>query len=77
MVEGHVPARGWGVKSPFAHWRVGAGQALITSCCIGKGSRVGSCPVLFQHSTSDVPKGEFVAEAGDEGAFTGGQAGCW
>jgi hypothetical protein len=42
-----------------------------------KRSRVRSCPVLFRHSTSDVPKGELVAEAGDEGAFTGGQAGCW
>jgi hypothetical protein len=21
MVEGHVPERGWGFKSPFAHWR--------------------------------------------------------
>jgi hypothetical protein len=28
MVEGHVPARGWGFKSPFAHGRVWRRQVI-------------------------------------------------
>jgi hypothetical protein len=34
MVEGHVPVRGWGFKSPFAHWRRHR-QAIVRSAASG------------------------------------------
>src|SRR5829696_6258049 len=75
MVEGHVPERGWGFKSPFAHRRPGNARSLLVRP--HRELVLYGLAIWCRDFTSRVPEGEFVPKAGQEGAFAGGLAGRW